>query len=69
MPCVSMVIMSPITAELKRAHGRRKDSIEPEAVTEVASHEDGGGREDYLEGSRREGRCFLPAGKENGVKG
>jgi hypothetical protein len=46
--CVSKVRMSPITAELKCPHGRGKDSIESEAVTEAASHEDGGGREDHL---------------------
>jgi hypothetical protein len=60
--CVSKVIMSPITAELKCPHGRGKDTIESEAVTEVASHEDGGGREDHLEGGRGEDRCVLPAG-------
>jgi len=36
--------MSPITAELKCLYRWGKDSIESEAVTEVASHEDGGGR-------------------------
>jgi len=45
--------MSPLTAELKCPHGRGKDLIESEAVTEVASHEDGGGREDHLEGGGR----------------
>lgn len=35
--CVSKVKMSPITAELKCPHGRGKDLIESEAVTEVAS--------------------------------
>jgi hypothetical protein len=54
--------MSPITAELKCPYGRGKDSIESETVTEVASHEDGGGREDHLEGGRGEDRCVLPAG-------
>jgi len=54
--------MSPITAELKCPHGRGKDSIESEAVTEVASHEDGGGREDQLEGGGGEDRCVLPVG-------
>jgi len=57
--------MSPITAELKCPHGRRKDLIESEAVTEVASHKDGGGREDHLEGGRGEDRCVLPAGQAN----
>jgi hypothetical protein len=42
--------------------GRRKDSTDSEAVTGVASHEDGGGREDHLEGGRGERRCVLPAG-------
>jgi len=54
--------MSPLTAELKCPHGRGKDLIESEAVTEVASHEDGGGREDHPEGGRGEDRCVLPAG-------
>jgi hypothetical protein len=57
--------MSPITAELKCPHGRGKDTIESEAVTEVASHEDGGGREDHLEGGRGEDRCVLPSGEAN----
>ncbi len=38
--------MSPITATLKCPHGTGKDTIESEAVAEVASHKDGGGRED-----------------------
>ena len=46
--CVSKVKMSPITAELKCPHGRGKDTIGSEAVTGVASHEDGGGRADHL---------------------
>ena len=46
--------MSPLTAELKCPHERGKAFIESEAVTEVASHEDGGGR--------GEDRCVLPAG-------
>jgi hypothetical protein len=29
----------------------------------VASHEDGGGREDHPEGGRGEDRCVLPAGR------
>jgi hypothetical protein len=33
--------MSPITAELKCPHGRGETFIESEAVTEVASHQDG----------------------------
>jgi hypothetical protein len=57
--------MSPITAELKCPHGRGKDTIESEAVTEVASHEDGGGRKDHLKGGRGEDRCVLPAGQAN----
>jgi hypothetical protein len=57
--------MSHITVELKCPHGRGKDSIESEAVTELASHEDGGGREDQLEGGRGEDRCVLQAGKTN----
>jgi hypothetical protein len=60
--CVSKVKMSPITAELKCPHERGKDTIESEAAPEVASHEDGGGREDHLEGGRGEDRCVLPAG-------
>jgi hypothetical protein len=54
--------MSPITAELKCPHGSEKDLIESEAVTEVASHRDGGGREDHLEGGRGENRCVPVAG-------
>jgi hypothetical protein len=54
--------MSPITAELKCPHGRGKDTYGSEAVTEVDSHGDGGGREDHLEGGRGEDRCVLPAG-------
>jgi hypothetical protein len=46
--CVSKVIMSPITAELKCPHGRGKDTIESEAVTEVASHERLGVRSCFL---------------------
>jgi hypothetical protein len=61
--CLSNVNMSPVTAELKCPHGRGKDLIESEAVTEVASHEDGGGGEDHLEGGRGEDRCVLPAGQ------
>jgi hypothetical protein len=60
--CVSKVKMSPLTAELKCPHERGKAFIESEAVTEVASHEDGGGREDHLKGGRGEDRCVLPAG-------
>jgi hypothetical protein len=57
--------MSPITAELKCPHGRGEAFIESGAVTEVASHQDGGGREDHLEGGRGEDRCVLPAGQTN----
>jgi hypothetical protein len=42
--------MSPLTAKLKCPHGNGEDTYEAEAVTEVASDEDGGGREDHLEG-------------------
>jgi len=62
LDCVRKVIMFPVTSELKCPHGRGKDSIESEAVTEVASHEDGGGREDQLEGGGGEDRCVLPVG-------
>ncbi len=48
--------MSPITAELKGPHERGKDSIKSEAVTAVASHEDGGGREDL---KKKEKAMFL----------
>ncbi len=34
--------------------GREKDTHESEAVTGVASHEQGGGKEDHLEGGRGE---------------
>jgi hypothetical protein len=34
-----------------------KDSFEPEAVTEVASHEDRGSTEHHLEGSKKEDGC------------
>ena len=51
--------MSPITAELKCPYGRGKDFIKSEAVTEVASHEDGGGRKDHVEEE---------AGEKMGVK-
>jgi hypothetical protein len=57
--------MSPITATLKCPHGRGKDFIESKAVAEVASHKDGGGRKDHLEGGRGEDRCVLPTGQTN----
>ena len=44
--------MSPLTAKLKCPHGTGEDTNGAEAVTEVASDEDGGGREDHLEGGR-----------------
>jgi hypothetical protein len=44
--------MSPLTAKLKCPHGNGEDTHGAEAVTEVASDEDGGGREDHLEGGR-----------------
>jgi len=44
--------MSTITAELRCPHGSGKDLIESEAVTEVASCEDGGGGEDHPKGGR-----------------
>jgi hypothetical protein len=47
-------MMSLTTATSKYLHGKGKDIIESEAVAEVASHEDGGGREDHLEGGRGE---------------
>jgi hypothetical protein len=34
--CVSKVEMSPITAKLKCPHGRGKDKVESEAVTEIS---------------------------------
>jgi formylmethanofuran dehydrogenase subunit D len=55
--CVSKVIMSPLTAELKRPHERGKDSIKSEAVTAVTSHEEGGGREDLKK--KKEKAMFL----------
>ena len=50
--CVSKVEMSPLTAKLKCPHGKGEDTHGAEAVTEVASNEDGGGREDHLEGGK-----------------
>jgi hypothetical protein len=55
--------MSPLTAKLKCPHGNGEDTHGAEAVTEVASDEDGGGREDHLEGGRGEDRYVLPAGE------
>jgi hypothetical protein len=54
--------MSPLTAKLKCPHGNGEDTHGAEAVTEVASDEDGGGRKDHLEGGSGEDRCVLPAG-------
>jgi hypothetical protein len=39
--------------------------VESEAVAEVASHEDGGGREDHPQGARGEDRCVLPISHTN----
>jgi hypothetical protein len=50
--CVSKVEMSPLTAKLKCPHGNGENTHGAEAVTEVASDEDGRGREDHLEGGR-----------------
>jgi hypothetical protein len=50
--CVSKVEMSPLTAKLKCPHGTGEDTHGAEAVTEVASDEDGRGREDHLEGGK-----------------
>lgn len=55
--------MSPLTATLKCPHERGEDTNESEAVIEVASSEDGGGREDHLEGGKEEDRCVLPTGQ------
>ena len=52
--CVSKVEMSPLTAKLKCPHGTGEDTHGAEAVTEVASDEDGGGREDHLKGGSGE---------------
>jgi hypothetical protein len=46
--------MSPLTAKLKCPHGTGEDTHGAEAVTEVASDEDGGGGEDHLKGGRGE---------------
>ena len=51
--CVSKGIVSALTAELKYSHGRREDTHESEAVTEVACDGFGGGRK------RRERIRFL----------
>ena len=48
--CVSKGIVSPLTSKLKCPHGRREDTDESEAVTEVACDGFGGGRKDHLEG-------------------
>jgi len=57
--------MSPLTAKLKCPHGRGEDTDGAEAVTEMASDEDGGGREDHLKGGKGKDRCVLPAGQTN----
>jgi hypothetical protein len=41
-PCVSKVIMSPLTATLKCPHGDGKHTHGAEAVAEVAFDQDGG---------------------------
>jgi hypothetical protein len=63
LSCVSKVEMSPLTAKLKCPHGTGEDTHGAEAVTEVASDEDGGGREDHLKGGRGKDRCVLQAGQ------
>jgi hypothetical protein len=55
--------MSPLTAKSKCPHATGEDTYGAEAVTEVASDEDGGGREDHLKGGRGKDRCVLPAGQ------
>jgi len=52
--------MSPLTAKLKCPHGTGEDTHGAEAVREVASDEDGGGREDHFERKRGEDECVLP---------
>jgi hypothetical protein len=42
--CVGKVKMSPLTAKLKCPHGTGEDAQGAEAVTELASDENGGGR-------------------------
>jgi hypothetical protein len=42
----------PLTATRKCPHGNGEDTHGAEAVTEVASDEDGRGREDHLEGGK-----------------
>src|SRR4030042_5586638 len=53
--------MSPLTAKLKCPHGTGEDTHGAEAVTEMASDEDGGGRKDHLKGGRGKDRCVLQA--------
>ena len=50
-------------------HGKGEDTHGAEASTAVASHEDGGDREDHLEGGGRDDRCVLPSGQTNQVSG
>jgi hypothetical protein len=68
--CVSKVEMLPLTAGLKCLHETREDAHRAEAVTEVASDEEGGGMKDHYgcltgrtsgldERSVREGNNFL----------
>jgi hypothetical protein len=74
--CVSKGIMSPLTAKVKCPHYGGQTNFEPEAVTEVASHEDGGRREDQLEGGKgednmsyRQTKRIQRALREKGIKG
>ncbi len=55
--------MSPLTAKLKCPHGKGENTHGAEGVKEVASDEDGGGREDHLKGGRGKDRCVLQAGQ------
>ena len=55
--------MSPLTAKLKCPHGTGEDTHGAEAVSEVASDADGGGRQDHLKGGRGRDRCVLQAGQ------
>ncbi len=47
------------------SRGEREDTHGAEEVAEVASDENGSGREDHLEGGKQEDRCVLPAGQTN----
>jgi hypothetical protein len=62
-PCVSEVEMSPLL-KLKCPHERTGESTHgAEGIKEVAFNGDGRGKEDHLEGGRREDRCVLPSGE------